>query len=129
MTSTSLIAPATSTPANSRSRKRTCEKLQLLAELAGIKVNLKPYIGNYGNSQTKPRNIPSDEQIIQVRSLFDNSLSWQWAYGIMATYGLRDHEIFFCKISSTSPQRMSEKFLMGDFNHASCLSIRRIIAM
>jgi DNA (cytosine-5)-methyltransferase 1 len=26
-------------------------------------------------------------------------------------------------------QRMSEKFLRGDFNHASCLSIKRIIAM
>ncbi len=101
--STSLIAAATSTTANSRSRKRTCEKLQLLAELAGIKVDLKPYIGNYGNSQTKPRNIPTDDRIIQVRSLFLNSPSWLWAYGVMATYGLRDHEIFFCKISSTPP--------------------------
>jgi hypothetical protein len=26
-------------------------------------------------------------------------------------------------------ERMSEKFLRGDFNHASCLSIKRIIAM
>ncbi len=99
----SLIAAATCTAANSRSRKRTCEKLQLLAELVGIKVDLKPYIGNYGNSQTKPRNIPTDDQIIQARSLFLNSPKWLWAYSVMATYGLRDHEIFFCEISSTPP--------------------------
>jgi integrase len=98
-----LITAAISTPANSRSRKRSCEKLQLLAEFAGIKVDLKPYIGNYGNSQTKPRNIPTDDQIIRVRSLFDNSPAWQWAYSAMATYGLRDHEIFFCEISPTPP--------------------------
>ncbi|HYX13487.1 MAG TPA: integrase [Nostoc sp.] len=97
--SASLIASATATPANSRSRKRTCEKLQLLAELAGVKVNLKPYIGNYGNSQTKPRNIPTDDEIVEARSLFDNSPSWLWAYGVMSVYGLRPHEIFHCEIS------------------------------
>ncbi|MBN3951898.1 MAG: integrase [Nostoc sp. NMS7] len=99
----SLIAAATCTAANSRSRKRTCEKLQILAELTGIKVDLKPYIGNYGNAQTKPRQIPTDDEIIRVRSLFDNSPNWLWAYGVMATYGLRDHEIFFREISPTSP--------------------------
>lgn len=103
VTNASLITAATSTTANSRSRKRTCEKLQILAELVGIKVDLKPYIGNYGNAQTKPRQIPTDDQIIQARSLFDNSPAWQWTYGVMATYGLRDHEIFFCEISPTPP--------------------------
>jgi hypothetical protein len=107
----SLIAAATSTTANSRSRKRTCEKLQILAELVGIKINLKLYIGNYGNSQTKPRNIPTDDQIIQARSLFLNSPSWLWAYGAMATYGLRDHEIFFCEISSTPPHTCRVKVI------------------
>ena len=85
--SASVIAAAVCTPANSRSRKRSCEKLQILANLAGLKVDLKPYIGNYGNAQTKPRNIPTDEQIAQARSLFDNSPAWQWAYSVMATYG------------------------------------------
>ncbi|MEH1821497.1 MAG: integrase [Nostoc sp.] len=99
----SLIAAATNTTANSRSRKRTCEKLQILAELVGIKVDLKPYIGNYGNAQTKPRQIPTDDEIIQVRSLFENSPSWLWAYSVMANYGLRDHEIFFCEISPIAP--------------------------
>lgn len=98
VTSASIIASATCTPANSRSRKRACEKLQALAHLAGVKVDLKPYIGNYGNSQTKPRDIPTDEQIIQARSLFDNSPAWQWAYSVMAAYGLRPHEIFHCQI-------------------------------
>jgi integrase len=101
--SASLIACATSTPANSRSRKRTCEKLQLLAQVAGIKVDISPYVGNYNNSKAKSRYIPSDDEIIHARSLFFNSPNWQWAYGVMAAYGLRDHEIFFCKISSTPP--------------------------
>ncbi len=105
---TSLVFAATMTPANSRSRKRTCEKLQLLAELAGLKVDLKPYVGNYGNSQTKPRNIPTDEQIIQVRSLFGNSPAWQWVYGVMAAYGLRPHEVFFCEISENLACRVLE---------------------
>ncbi|MEH1902485.1 MAG: integrase [Nostoc sp.] len=99
VTSASLIAAATYTTANSRSRKRTCEKLQLLAELTGIKVDLKPYIGNYGNAQTKPRQIPTDDEIIAARSFFDNSPTWLWAYGAMSVYGLRNHEIFHCEIS------------------------------
>lgn len=99
VTAASIIAAATSTPANSRSRKRACEKLQILADLAEVKVDLKPYIGNYGNSQTKPRNIPTDEQIVEGRSLFDNSPAWQWAYGVMSTYGVRPHEIFNVEIS------------------------------
>ncbi len=103
VTGASLIAAATFTPANSRSRKRCCEKLQILAELAGIKVNLKPYMGNYGNGQTKRRNIPTDDEIVKAQLLFNNSPNWQWVYGVMAAYGLRDHEIFFCEISAIPP--------------------------
>ncbi|MHC5894835.1 hypothetical protein [Nostoc sp.] len=39
----------------------------------------------------------------------------------------------FCRERGEEPdkpfQRMSEKFLIGDFDHASCLSIKRIMAI
>ncbi len=116
VTSASIITAATSTRANSRSRKRTCEKLQILAHLAGVKVDLKPYIGNYGNSQTKPRNIPTDDQILEARSLFDNSPAWLWAYSVMAAYGLRPHEIFHCQIS----ENLTCQVLEGKTQERTC---------
>ncbi|MEH1828229.1 MAG: integrase [Nostoc sp.] len=98
-----LIAAACSVPANTRKRKLVCEKFTALAKFAGLVVDLSPYTGTYGASESLPRYIPSTSEIEEVRSLFDDRPDWQWAYGVLSTYGLRPHEIFFCEISPEPP--------------------------
>jgi len=48
-----------------------------------------------------PRNIPNKAQIEKSRNLFTGH--WQWGYGVLAAYGLRPHELFFCEISPEHP--------------------------
>jgi integrase len=57
--------------------------------------DLKTLWGNYNNSQTQTRQLPSDEDIVAAWRMIPNP-TWQFVYGIMATYGLRNHEVFFC---------------------------------
>ena len=37
---------------------------------------------------------PSDDQIVEARDRITDP-QWQWVFGMMATYGLRTHEVFF----------------------------------
>jgi integrase len=39
--------------------------------------------------------LPSDEVIVEWYDRIPNP-TWRYVYGIMATYGLRNHEVFFC---------------------------------
>ncbi|MEH1790339.1 integrase [Nostoc sp.] len=102
-TSANLIAAASTVPANTRKRKLVCEKFAALAKFAGVTVDLSPYTGTYGASESSPRYIPSASEIEEVRSLFDDRPDWQWVYGVLSCYGLRPHEVFFCEISPEPP--------------------------
>jgi hypothetical protein len=44
-------------------------------------------------------NLPSDELILEWFERIPNP-AWRFVYGVMATYGLRNHEVFFCDYSS-----------------------------
>jgi hypothetical protein len=101
LTPEAFLSAVAQVPANSRKRKLVCEKLMSLAKFAGQPIDLKPYIGSYGVGETAPRYIPSRVEIEFNRELLKNH--WQWVYGILATYGLRPHEVFFCEISSEHP--------------------------
>ncbi|WP_174783275.1 integrase [Dolichospermum sp. UHCC 0406] len=101
LTPEAMLAAVAQVPANTRKRKLVCEKLIALAKFAGQPIDLKPYIGSYGIGETTPRYIPSRKEIEANRELLKNH--WQWAYGILATYGLRPHEVFFCEISPEHP--------------------------
>ena len=81
---------------NSRSLQIGCQKLQRLADFAGIGCNLRSKQGNYSLNKVV-RNIPPDDQIIAAIDNIKNR-GWQWIAGTMATYGLRDHEAFLCEI-------------------------------
>jgi len=72
-----------------------CNTFKYPFDFKGYKDGYKP----------KEREIPTDEQIVEAFNLFqpkscvpqkyrDNWLSYQWVYGILATYGLRPHEVF-----------------------------------
>ncbi|MEM8804988.1 MAG: site-specific integrase [Cyanobacteria bacterium P01_G01_bin.38] len=92
-----IYATVQSTTANSRSRQVCCTALAALAEFLQIELptDLKSFWGGYGNSQTQVRDLPSDEQIVEVYATIKNP-QWQFVYAMMATYGLRNHEVFFC---------------------------------
>lgn len=110
LTAEAILVLANRAPANSRTRYHECTKLQQLADLAGLELDLSPYKGTPNKPQT--RNLPSDMAIVQIRNSFTHrrkraaqeaAYRWQWVYGVMAAYGLRDHEVFFCDIDSTFP--------------------------
>lgn len=95
-----IYAAVQKTPANSRSRQVCCTALTALTEFLNLElpIPLKTYWGNYGSSKARARSLPSDEQILDVYEKIPNP-SWRFVYGIMATYGLRNHEVFFCDYS------------------------------
>ncbi|NEQ50214.1 MAG: site-specific integrase [Leptolyngbya sp. SIO3F4] len=98
-----IYATVQSTKANSRSRQICCTALAALAEFLNLELptELKSFWGSYGNSQTQMRDLPSDEQIVEVYDSLKNPC-WKYVYGMMATYGLRNHEVFFCDRASDS---------------------------
>lgn len=82
------------TKPNSRNRRRYCISLGKLANFAGIQCDFKSLQGNYSAKQVDPRTLPTDEAIAQVWQSFKNP-NWRWVYGMIATYGLRSHEVFY----------------------------------
>jgi integrase len=89
-----------STPLHSRSRQTCCTALHALATFLNLElpIDLKSLWGRYSPSQTQQRELPSDELIVRAFHQIPNS-AWQFVYGVMATYGLRNHEVFFCDYS------------------------------
>jgi integrase len=98
-----IYATVQATRNHSRSRQICCTALNALAEFLQIELPtpLKTYWGNYGPSQTKTRRLPSDQEIVQVYEQIPNP-AWRFVYGILATYGLRNHEVFFCDYQALS---------------------------
>ncbi|MBW4653972.1 MAG: hypothetical protein KME20_13190 [Kaiparowitsia implicata GSE-PSE-MK54-09C] len=82
-----------STEPNTKTRKRACMALKALCDFAKLEYDPAPLAGNYGPSQVNPRDLPSDALILECYSLIQNP-AWRWIYGVMATYGLRNHEAF-----------------------------------
>ena len=87
---------------DSRSRKRSVIALNALASFANIEIDINQYKGTYNSSSTTPRNLPNDKEIYQLFFTIKNK-SWQWVYGMLATFGLRPHEIFLVYPDSKLP--------------------------
>ena len=80
------------TKPNSRTRRRYCMVMTALCRFAKLEIDLSSYIGNYSSSKVQPRDIPSDQVIMEWFDRIPNP-EWQWCYGIMATYGIRLSEL------------------------------------
>jgi integrase len=78
---------------DTRSRKRYCMALQALAKFAGLDFDAKPFSGKYSSKTVKPRILPDDHEIVACQKEIVNP-QWKWAYGMIATFGLRPHELF-----------------------------------
>jgi integrase len=82
-------------PPDTKTRKDACEKWQVVSDWAKLGGNFKEHRGNYGPSKVV-RDIPTDAAIVEARGRIDNP-QWLWVFSMMAAYGLRPYEVFFCE--------------------------------
>ncbi|MBW4519196.1 MAG: site-specific integrase [Scytolyngbya sp. HA4215-MV1] len=96
-----IYATLRSTDPSSRSRQVCCTAMGALADFLELALpqELKNFWGSYSPNHTQSRNLPSDELIVQTYTQIPN-LAWRFVYGVMAAYGLRNHEVFFCDYSA-----------------------------
>lgn len=80
----------TETDPCSRARQRMAKAYQKLLVTVGSDGDLRGLATGY---KPNPRTIPSDSEIIKLFDTIPNP-QWQWAYGMIAAYGIRPHEIF-----------------------------------
>jgi integrase len=92
-----IIATLETLPHQARSRQVGCTALKAFAEFAQISLprSLDDLGGTYGSRQIQRRDLPTDEDILVWYDRIPNP-NWQLVYGLMAAYGLRNHEVFFC---------------------------------
>ncbi len=85
----------------SRSRKQCATSLSVFAKFIDFKLpeNWKSNARGYGLDKASFRDLPSDEVIEKLWEKIPNK-SWKFVFGLMATYGLRNHEVFFSDLSS-----------------------------
>lgn len=88
------------TPSDSRTRRRWCLAIAKLLDFAGVPNDFRKHKGGYSLRSVSPRDLPTDEQIWETwRSLLDVDPLWGNVFGLLAAYGLRNHEAFFCDFS------------------------------
>lgn len=104
-----LLEPSAGHPAT---RKEYVSKFSRFIRFIGADIDLLPYKIPYNLSKIKPRDLPSDRQILEMQAhIVDpargriqyQAYQWQYVYRLIAAYGLRPHEVFFCEVSSTPP--------------------------
>ena len=85
---------------NSRSRQSCGIALSALARHLNLELpeNWKQLQSGYGIHESNFRKLPTDEEIINNFKLIPNQ-KWRFVFGLMATYGLRNHEVFFSDLS------------------------------
>lgn len=87
---------------NTRARKRYCQAIKKLCGSAQVPIDLErlgKLAGHYGRPGTiKSRQIPTDEEIVQIWERLTDPVA-RWVWGIMATFGVRNFEVWFLDVS------------------------------
>ena len=91
-------------PLASRSRQQCAIALAALARHLAIPLpdDWNERAGGYGLHAARFRQLPSDSEILALLERIPNP-RWRLVYGLLATYGLRNHEAFFCDTSPLAP--------------------------
>ena len=96
-----LIKTLKSYVEGSRSRKQCGTSLNIFATFLNQELpkEWKSMSKGYGLKKASFRDLPNDKLIEEIWQKIPNN-SWRFVYALMATYGLRNHEVFFCDLSS-----------------------------
>jgi integrase len=81
-------------PQSSSSREKAYNGMSVLIKYAKLNIDITNYKSTYARASLNPKDIPSDQEIVFWHGKILNP-QWQYAYGVFATYGLRNHELFF----------------------------------
>lgn len=95
-----LLDLVLTTQPDTRTRLKVCVAAGALARFAGVEIDLSDYRGNYSPNSVEPRNVPSDREIEQWYEKIPEENGWRYAFGLMAAYGLRNHELFHLDLES-----------------------------
>lgn len=114
-----LVGVIAKTAPNTKTRQRACMALGALAKFAGLEFDPTPYRGKYSPGQLDPRNIPNDGVIAKCFYEISNP-AWQWVYGVLATYGLRNHEVFRADFSELPVVKVLENTKTGSRDVFPC---------
>ena len=98
------LAVLESYPLASRGRQQCALVLAALARQQSVVLpaDWQELARGYGLHAARFRPLPSDPQILRLVEQIPNP-RWRLVYGLMATYGLRNHEVFFCDFSAMAP--------------------------
>lgn len=88
-----MVKAIIGTRPDTKTRKRCVMVFQALANLAGLEQDFSRLAGSYSPRRVTPRDLPDDCTIANWYYKIKNP-AWQWVYGMLATYGLRPHEVF-----------------------------------
>lgn len=93
VTEKTLLQVIARLPENGSARRNQGTILAQVAESLSIPTRrLRQACGGYGASQLSPRDIPEDG-VIEATILGISAPHWRWCLGMLATYGLRPHEL------------------------------------
>jgi integrase len=112
LTEAVIMAAIATTIPETRQRKRYVMALSALAKFAGLNIDIKSYGRGYTPAKLEVRNLPHEEEIIQYHALIPN-LSWKNAYALMATFGIRPHEIALIDLSDLPSLQIHENTKTG----------------
>ncbi|MBC1260846.1 site-specific integrase [Synechococcus sp. BSF8S] len=104
LTSALLVQVLEAYPPASRSRQQCGTALAALARQLELPLpeDWCQRASGYGLHQAQYRRLPSDAQLLEWVERIPNP-RWRMVYGLMATYGLRNHEVFFADLSALAP--------------------------
>ncbi|PSN16262.1 hypothetical protein C7293_03385 [filamentous cyanobacterium CCT1] len=74
-------------------RNNDCMVFKQVAKHAGLTVDFSAIKGKYKPRLLSPDDVPSAEEIEAIWASIPTP-GWRWVYGMLATYGLRPHEVF-----------------------------------
>lgn len=93
-----LIKCIEQTEANTRQRVRFVTTLTKLAKFAGLDADFSGLKGSYSSGAIDPKELPKDEAIAHIHAQISDP-GWRWVFGMLSTFGLRNHEVFFLDCS------------------------------
>ncbi|WP_338442274.1 hypothetical protein VZG28_04715 [Synechococcus elongatus IITB4] len=85
-----------SKPADRRSRQTAITAIKFFAEVMNWPFSMERVRGADRLRPVKERDLPSDSEIEAMWEATVDNKPWQLAIGLMATFGLRNHEVFTC---------------------------------